>query len=422
MLIDIENYMDENIREEIKDIEIKSEISYNNTFSKAEIKYTIEYNGIIKKLSINKSEISIPSPIEGKYTVTTETDENGIYKLELVNNKNDYKINEANVKELVSDLKIYNVDELMSFRDKVNQGGTFEGKTVKLMENLNLENVCSEEIGDWIAIGEETKPFLGTFEGNGKEISNLYVKNEKFFQGLFGEIGDKGTVKNLTVEGNMAMAGIGGGIAGRNLGIIESCISNVEIHAKMEGENNAWRNGGIVGVNRGKVYKCMNIGNVEGEDATGGIAGLNAGIVSSCFNKGNIKSAAPAGGIVGDNGYSSNNVPEVKGKGKIYNCYNIGNAESQLENWDGGIVGANGFEFEDAESYIYNCYSINIEKIYGKNYNEGNIINCYTTDVKNKIQELNEGIEENGENSEQPWIEDTEGINNGYPILDWQKH
>ena len=70
--------------------------------------------------------------------------------------------------------------------------------------------------------------------------------------------------------------------------------------------------------------------------------------------------------------------------------------------WAGGIVGANGFEFE--------------------NYNEGNITNCYTTEANTKLKELNDGIDESGKNDEQPWVEDTEGINGGYPILNWQKN
>ena len=313
-LIDIESYIDENVSKEIKDIEIKSDISYNDTFSEAQITYIIKYDGIIKKISINEEDVTIPEKTEEKYVVETKTNKNGTYRLELINDKKDYKINEAIVTELVSDLEIHNVDELLAFRDKVNQGGTYEGKTVKLMEDLSLSNVCGEEKGDWIPIGSEEKPFLGTFEGNNKTISELYANNGKSLQGLFGYIGSKGTVKNLTIEGNMKMGGNSGGLVGRNDGMIESCISNVEIHSS------GWRNGGIAGSNYGKIYKSMNIANIETSDSAGGIAGLNGGIISSCFNKGNINSKRwSAGGITAINGYSKT-TNDVKAQGKIYNC------------------------------------------------------------------------------------------------------
>ena len=244
-LIDIESYIDENVSKEIKDIEIKSDISYNDTFSEAQITYTITYEGIIKKLSINEEDVTIPEKTEEKYVVETKTNENGIYKLKLINDKKDYKTNEAIVTELVSDLEIHNVDELLAFRDKVNKGGTYKGKTIKLMEDLDLSNVCGEEKGDWIPIGSEEKPFLGTFEGNNKAINEIYTNNLKNLQGLFGYIGNQGTVKKLTITGNMTTGGRGGGIAGRNDGLIESCVSNVEIYANTEEMLSLWRIGGI---------------------------------------------------------------------------------------------------------------------------------------------------------------------------------
>lgn len=78
---------------------------------------------------------------------------------------------------------------------------------------------------------------------------------------------------------------------------------------------------------------------------------------------------------------------------------------------------------------IYNSYTIGHTNIYGssaigsvdKNYGTLNMKNCYTLDASTKIIELNSGEDDiEGGDTEQPWIEDTNNINGGYPILAWQ--
>lgn len=61
---------------------------------------------------------------------------------------------------------ISNVAGLEWFRDQVNNENTFEGKTIKLVADLDLNNE------NWTSIGTEAKPFSGTFDGNGKTIKN----------------------------------------------------------------------------------------------------------------------------------------------------------------------------------------------------------------------------------------------------------
>ena len=62
---------------------------------------------------------------------------------------------------------IYTAEDLCQFRDYVNSGITFEGKTVQLMNNLDLSNVCGKTIGSWVPIGNysanNTLIFSGTF-------------------------------------------------------------------------------------------------------------------------------------------------------------------------------------------------------------------------------------------------------------------
>ncbi len=55
---------------------------------------------------------------------------------------------------------IYTVEDLIKFRDSVNKGDNFKGKTVYLMLDLDLGTICGEKIGSWERIGTENMPFL----------------------------------------------------------------------------------------------------------------------------------------------------------------------------------------------------------------------------------------------------------------------
>ena len=88
---------------------------------------------------------------------------------------------------------ISNLEQLKFFRDEVNEGKNYKGKVVQLAADIDLN---SEE---WTPIGNSTKKFQGTFDGNGKTISNLVISGDKSNVGLFGFTTD-GEIKNLTVE------------------------------------------------------------------------------------------------------------------------------------------------------------------------------------------------------------------------------
>ena len=83
---------------------------------------------------------------------------------------------------------------LSMFRDAVNEGNSFAGKTIKLNADIDLE---SEE---WTPIGTSSNIFKGTFDGDNHIISNLVVLGDgKSNMGLFGVTHD-GEIKNLTVH------------------------------------------------------------------------------------------------------------------------------------------------------------------------------------------------------------------------------
>lgn len=91
--------------------------------------------------------------------------------------------------------KCYDItaEGLNTLRDLVNAGSAFSGKTIRLTEDVDLNNV------EWTPIGNSTNQFQGTFDGNNKTISNLVITGNKSDVGLFG-MTTNGEIKNLTVN------------------------------------------------------------------------------------------------------------------------------------------------------------------------------------------------------------------------------
>lgn len=410
---------------EIRNMTITSDINYNEVFSKAIITYIITYNEELQTIQINGENVEIAEVVEtekGKqYTVTKTVTDNGNYRIYVTDKKDKYKTAEVNVEELATDLNIRTVDDLIAFRNKVNQGATFEGRTITLMNDIDLSSVCGEEIGNWTPIGNanenETLCFNGTFDGNGKTISGIYINMQTERQGLFGRLGTNGTIKKLTTRGKMNSYSCVGGTVAVNEGIVELCTNYSTIQS--DGSKLAIY-GGIVGANQGLVSKCVNYANLTGWDSLGGIAGTNLGVIKDCVNYGNIgENAWTPGGITGSNDgvYWLSDGIRKYGVSCVFNCYNKGVISGT---YAGGIVGEQGFNSAPVGTGIYNCYSINQTNLIGWQV-AGAMQNCYTTEANTKLAELNAGIDElGGTDTEQPWIEDENNVNGGYPILNWQ--
>lgn len=170
---------------------------------------------------------------------------------------------------------IYTAEELAGLAELVNGGNNFEGKTIVLGDNLLLneddvfEQAWGEELApttitnlhEWEAIGTEIHPFVGTFDGNGYYIGNLYssFKQNDAVRGLFGCVavndGKKGTIQNVKLmevlylpvkNGNLG-ATLGGLVGHLKGGIVKDC--HVIISSKFGVGNNGGGNsiGGLVG-------------------------------------------------------------------------------------------------------------------------------------------------------------------------------
>lgn len=153
-----------------------------------------------------------------------------------------------------------NTAELAYFAKLVNEGNPFNGKYIQLTKNiaLNAQDVPTAD-GEptlWTPIGtyvsrKDSKPFSGTFDGNGHAITGLYINNAAQYQGLFGNISTGGVVKNLAVAGRVIATGqnnVGGIVARLSGGTVQNCGFYGAVTA---GTSNA---GGVVG--QGSATNC----------------------------------------------------------------------------------------------------------------------------------------------------------------------
>ncbi len=226
---------------------------------------------------------------------------------------------------------------LQRLAELVNAGNNYEGIYFKLENDIDLSGICGAALNDgnginWIPIGNNNNniKFAGNFDGDNHTIQGLYIKTYNAeYQGLFGAVDSKGTVKNLTVEGEVAGSDNTGGIAGHNAGIITECTNKSTVNENMNGYNI----GGIAGNNIGTISGCSNLGKVTGYGTVGGIAGnQRTGISIGCSNSGDIKGVESVGGILGSckSGISTACIA----------CYNTGSVEeTYFVSYAGGIVG-----------------------------------------------------------------------------------
>ena len=215
--------------------------------------------------------------------------------------------------------QISTADQLKLFRDIVNgsNGQTQNrGAYAVLTANIDLNNE------PWTPIGNYTEGnqiyYEGTFDGGGYTISGLNVTGKFRCASLFGAV-KGGTIKNLTVAGNVShnysSTGLDchvGGIVGSALdaATIENCSNNCSV----TGGSGDFI-GGIAGsnINNARIIDCYNVGTITGTIIeTGGVTGFNMGTISNCSNVGTIKML-----------HNSNAVGEIVGNnvGTVKNCY-----------------------------------------------------------------------------------------------------
>lgn len=277
----------------------------------------------------------------------------------------------------------------------------YDNSYYKLMNDIDMEGEKIFVIGDST---NTTALFMGTFDGNGKTISNFYITDEYIDQSSFekGYLSDVGlfgnavattsrpvVIKDLTLKdyeirvhpGESKMRSIVGSVVGSGIGVqINNChAENGEIIAFSD-DNQIVFMGGIAGYLQAaysedsastitfdtSIRACSTDVNIEGTGsprAAGGIAGYlvstykhAVAYVVNSYSKGNIYGAMHAGGIVGTLGRYSG----------VANCYSTSNVSASntvsssmvtsdyMVAYAGGIVG-----YADEDTVVSSCYASN---------------------------------------------------------------
>ena len=190
-------------------------------------------------------------------------------------------------------------DGLNLLADQVKKGNTFQGYFFKLNNDIDYGGTTawdnsnsSAKENNYIIIGNETHPFNGTFDGNGKTLKGIRVYQPINSVGLFAYIGTGGTVKNLTLSNTriyVSQHNNVGAIAGYNLGTIENCCLTDDVCIV----SNASNVGGIAGKNGygqnvySTIKNCTSSVTIKwGGRGKGGIVGQNFGVIEDCFADG----------------------------------------------------------------------------------------------------------------------------------------
>lgn len=242
--------------------------------------------------------------------------------------------------------------------------GVYKRGYYKLMNDVDLTewiNAKSPKEG-WPAIGKNGISEI-YFDGGAHTVSGLWCKTEAGYNGLFSNFpggyirnlnvkvadgksvsgGDytgiligrfaKGTINNVTVEGNVASTCRGGGVVG---GAEDLTINSASFTGKVTSTSKDAKLGGIAGEsNGGKLTRCSANADVEatGENTiAGGLAGVANSDISISYSKGSVTltgAGSYAGGLLGQN----------LSNGTVANCYSRASASSKL--YAAGLVAYN---------------------------------------------------------------------------------
>ena len=315
--------------------------------------------------------------------------------------------------------------ELHWFASEVNGGNT--AISAKLLNDIALTT------NNWYPIGRKGHGFAGTFDGNGKSITNLKLTSDKDETGFFGLLTNGGKVKSLSVSGSVAATGEvsqTGGIAGA-MGEVgsKSSITDCTFSGTVTGNIQV---GGIIGCvgQHNQVERCANHAAVSGKEDVGGVAGANSyGVMRYCYNTGAVGSnaAKQVGGIVGtQQNYAEMvacyNTGTVTGTdyvggvaGKVYvaampsGCYNVGEVSTAPR--CGGAVGSFG-----GDDYIMVKNGSFFKEINNAAFQANGAASRTEAQMKASsfVRELN------SEAYGTYFTADSKSVNNGYPILLWQ--
>ena len=212
----------------------------------------------------------------------------------------------------------------------------------------------------WTPIGiDNSHYFSGTFDGGEYTVSGIYINSSSNYQGLFGDLENPGTVKNVgVIDSYISSSGnFVSGVVGCNWGTVQNCYNTGSVICSGE------TTGGVVGDNSGTVQNCYNAGSVSGISFIGGVVGVNNDTVEYCYNTGSVTGTLQSVGGVAGQSY------------ELQYCYNTGRVSGFM--MVGGITGNNTFALQDCYNSGNVAATTEVGGIAG--FSSNTITRCYNT-------------------------------------------
>lgn len=312
----------------------------------------ISLNGSSSKLTINMWDSENGFDLD-KYDIKTIS---LVYALKRLNVEKDNK--EVDAKDITY-IEITNAEQLASiqkYKDYNIDSGIL-GYNFTLMNDIDASKVNGYE-----AIGSGDTAYTGIFDGRDHRIIGLEVNGND--AGIFGTVGNGGTVENLRVySSKFNGTDTAGAIAGKNYGKIKNIVTlGNEVSAagsdnSIDIDNNTVKvgaAGGIVGINYGTVDDVETVGSVIAGDATdgsgalstaGGIVGINhsnATVNNSYSNSAVTASSGTTYGLGGIAGVNNGTLSKVDSLGVTRGLYKDNTGKYVAQSGQvGGLAGIN---------------------------------------------------------------------------------
>jgi hypothetical protein len=303
--------------------------------------------------------------------------------------------------------------EIQTWYDLDDVRNNLEGNHI-LMNSLNFTTPGYEELASptanegkgWEPIGiyhpdEYTAfiGFMGTFDGQGYEISDLFINRpDEDDVGLFkyvdGGVIENVGVTNVTVIGGDAAGALAGTISGGGDAV---AVSNSHFSGNVAGNDAV---GGVTGHASCTITDSYFTGIVTGNDDVGGLVGENHGTVSKSHFTGDVTGSVSIGGLVGANWGHEPQVADSAGT--VSDCYSSGSVTGYEH--VGGLIGFIGGTVGGTVRDSYSIASVNGEAgvggLLGDNHLDPGpgadvpwaLVNMLGVDVINSYYNLDESL------------------------------
>jgi len=192
----------------------------------------------------------------------------------------------------------------------------------------------------WEPIGDRNEPFRGHYDGDHQVITGLWIDRNVNEQGLFGSVGQDGSVQNLGLE-DVFVKGreyVGGLVGYADRAKISRCYTTGQVTAN---ENYAYAIGGLVGYLNN--YGTEEMAVINESYSTASVTGRTevGGLVGQILAKAEVKNSYATGQVTGT-GETGTKVGGLIGgsyDGIVINSYATSHVVASEAQHVGGLVG-----------------------------------------------------------------------------------